>query len=461
MRRAAGLLAALALLGALILGARWLWVATSVGAGFAAKVTCSLVFVSGQPARDVLDDYVLREVSPLGPVLEVEVEGRQVVSRVLGVTRARAVHRPGLGCTQLYGDGAPTPVALPPPRALDPSLPWPRGRAGPTAPPPPAVQAAIDRAFAEPGAPDGYRRQTRAIVVARRGRLVAERYAPGYGPATPMLSWSMAKSVIATLVGLADEDGLLELRAPAPVPEWRGDPRSAITLDQLLRMSSGLRFDESYGPTSDASVMLFARPDVAAFAAAMPLDAPPDRVWSYSSGTTNLVSRTLRDAVGGDVAALAGFARRRLFDPADITSARLEVDASGTPIGSSFVFMTARDWARFGELHRRGGVWRGRRVLPEGWVEYVTTPTPAALRGNYGAHWWLNAGSHDGELPWPSLPTDLFVASGYSGQYVMVIPSAELVVVRLGLSVPSESPDQHGVSALVAELIDFYGGDGP
>jgi len=445
------------------LGARWLWVATSVGAGFAAKVTCSLVFVSGQEAERVLDDYVAHELAPFGAWIHAEVGGREVVATALGVPRARAVFRPGLGCTQLY-DGAaaaslPGADVAPPSRSpLDPSVPWPLGGAALPEPVPGPIEAALDRAFAEPDPEGEYRRQTTAVVVAHNGRLVAERYAPGYGPATPMLSWSMAKSVTATLVGLAIGEGRLAHRAPAAVREWSDadDPRRVITLDQLLRMSSGLRFDERYRATTDASVMLFTAPDTGGFAARKPLEAPPDVVWSYSSGTSNLVSRMLRDAFGADLGAMLRWARERLFDPAGLTSAFLETDASGTFIGSSFAFMTARDWARFGELHRSDGEWFGRRILREGWVRYVTAPTPAAPRGGYGAHWWLNAGAPGApdDRPWPELPADTYAARGHSGQYVVVVPSSRLVVVRLGLSVPDQGDD--GAHTLVADLIRHF-----
>jgi CubicO group peptidase (beta-lactamase class C family) len=268
----------------------------------------------------------------------------------------------------------------------------------------------------------------------------------------------MAKSVTMALVGALVQDGRLTIAAPAPVPEWRkpGDPRGAITLDLLLRMSSGLAFDEHYGATNDVSRMLFTQPDTGAFAAAFPLAAPPGSVWSYSSGTANIVARVVRDAFGGDVAAMLRFARERLFDPAGMTSAVLETDASGSFIGSSFAFMTARDWARFGELFRRDGVWDGRRLLPEGWVRYATTPTPGAPLGCYGAHWWLDAGEPGApeRRPWPQLPAETYAARGHSGQWVVVVPSARLVVVRLGLTVPDDEDD--GTQELVAELLAHF-----
>jgi CubicO group peptidase (beta-lactamase class C family) len=194
--------------------------------------------------------------------------------------------------------------------------------------------------------------------------------------------------------------------------------------------------------------MLFTQPDTGAFAARSPLAAAPETVWSYSSGTSNLVARLVR------------YTNERLFDAAGMTSAFFEPDASGTPVGSSYVFATARDWARFGQLHLQDGVWNGRRVLPEGWVRYVTTPTPAAPEGIYGAHWWLNAGdpADPARRMWPKVPRDAYAARGHSGQYVVVVPSAKLVVVRLGLSFCDEA--HQGIEDLVAELVGFYGGDG-
>ena len=161
----------------------------------------------------------------------------------------------------------------------------------------------------------------------------------------------------------------------------------------------------------------------------------------------------LRDAFGGDLAALVSYANGRLFDPVGMTSAFIEPDASGTPIGSSFAFMTARDWARLGELHRRDGVWNGQRILPAGWVRYVTTPTRGAPNGQYGAFWWLNAGAPEdrSRRMWPGVPTDAYAATGHSGQYVVVVPSAKLVVVRLGLSFPDDGNE--GVAELVADVM--------
>jgi CubicO group peptidase (beta-lactamase class C family) len=465
-KRRGGILRAAVLLVTLIVSVsvgRYAWQGLSVATGYAAKLTCSLSLNSKQASERITAELLDHVLAPVSRRLIIKAADCCASATAFGLVRARAVYRPGLGCTLLNGRSERELAlleGLPERPALDPSVPWPLGDAGPASAPDAAVAAAIDEAFRErPASGSGRVRQTKAVVIAHRGRLLAERYADGYSAATPMISWSMAKSVLAAVVGLAVSDGRLALDGPAPVPEWSADadPRRAITLDQLLRMSSGLRFDETYGAVNDVSRMLFTAPDTGAYAARSPLAAMPDTVWSYSSGTSNIVARILRDTFGGDVAAFVGYARRRLFDPASMASAFFEHDASETPIGSSFVFMTARDWARFGELHRNDGVWNGRRVLPEGWVRYVTTPTPHAPQGCYGAHWWLNAGdtSDSARRPWPSLPTDAFAARGYSGQWLLVVPSRELVIVRLGIAFPDDGDD--GTVELARAVIDALG----
>jgi len=294
------------------------------------------------------------------------------------------------------------------------------------------LERAVARAFAVGGPEAG----ARALVVVHRGRLVAERYAPGFGPETPLPGWSMAKSVTGMLVGILVGRGDLQLEAPVGLPEWEGDPREQIRLVDLLHMSSGLDFDERYdGLLTDPTEMLFASHDAAGFAMRRPLVAPPGTRWSYSSGTTNVISLLMRRALDDDERYWR-FPREALFDPIGATSAVLETDPAGTFVGSSFLYASARDWARLGLLLLRGGVWRGRRVLPEGWAEWSRQPAPAAPGGRYGAQLWLNAGlGPDGAgRPFPDLPRDLFYFAGFQGQRVLVVPSRDLVVVRLGLT---------------------------
>lgn len=268
--------------------------------------------------------------------------------------------------------------------------------------------------------------RTDAVLVVQGGRIAFERYGDGFDAARTHHSWSMAKSITQALVGMLVMDGKLDIAARADVPAWRGDGREAITLDQLLRMSSGLKFIEDYAPgggPSDVIAMLYneGKADVAAYAAAQPLLHEPGTHWSYASGTTNIVSRIGARALGGDFRA---FMRERLLAPLGITSAIPKFDRAGTFIGSSYCFMSARDFARFGLLYLRDGMWEGRRLLPEGWVDYARTPTfqQAGVTDNrYGAHWWLDFGGPGS-----------FSANGYDGQFIIIRPDRDLIIVRHG-----------------------------
>jgi CubicO group peptidase (beta-lactamase class C family) len=299
-----------------------------------------------------------------------------------------------------------------------PSSDWPRGE-------PPA-------GFREPDAAE--LGKTHALAVIWRGRLVHERYGPEHGPDGSLISWSVAKSFLHAVVGILVRDGKLDPAARADVPEWQtaGDARAAITLDQLLRMSSGLFWREDYvdAQQSDVIEMLFGegKDDVAAFAAHYPLAHPPDTVWCYSSGTSNIVAAIAGRALGGGAAGYPEFLRRELFGRIGMASATARVDRAGTWIGSSFVFACARDFARFGLLYLRDGVWNGERILPAGWVDYARTVTPGSA-GEYGAHWWLPPGDEG-----------MFSANGYQGQYVFVAPARDVVVVRLGESTAEQQP---------------------
>lgn len=277
---------------------------------------------------------------------------------------------------------------------------------------------------------------THALVVVQGGRIVVERYAPGVAGTSRRISWSTAKSVLHALVGILVRDGRLDLDAPAAVPEWVGadDPRHAITLRQLLEFRSGLAWREEYvdDKASDVIDMLFGagQDDMGAFAAAMPLAAEPGTTFCYSSGTSNIVSRIVAGEVGpGDD--YLGFARRELFDPLGMRSARPRCDGAGTMVASSYVYATARDFARFATLYLRDGVWEGRRLLPEGWVDLARTPRSADADGDrHGMHWWL----------WDDNPWGAFAALGYEGQYLLVAPALDTVVVRLGKTVAELRP---------------------
>ena len=442
----------------------------ATGAGYKAKILCSGVFVSNRDAESVLgEDVALASMRLIDA--RIDREARTVTATALGgLVKRKAIFREGLGATmvvdvseeelraQAVGDLTPLPTN-------QQDLPWPTGDVTPSEEPPAGVDMqrladALDEAFSEP---DTERpRRTRAVVVVYDGHIVAERYAAGFTKDTPLLGWSMTKSVTNALVGILVGQGKLSVDEPAPVPEWSspGDPRGAITLDQMLRMSSGLEFGEVYeDPLSDVCVMLFGTRDAAAYAAAKPLETEPGSKWYYSSGTTNIISRIVRDAVGGTLVDYFAFPRRALFDRIGMRSAVIEPDPSGTFVGSSYMYATARDWARFGLLYLQDGVWEGERILPEGWVDYSRKPTSGSPGGVYGAHFWLNPTRRPDEsgesvrvsLSAPRLPADMFSALGHEGQSVTIIPSRKMVIVRLGLS---QAPGTWDTDSFIANVLE-------
>ena len=281
-------------------------------------------------------------------------------------------------------------------------------------------------------------------------------YAPGFSAETPLIGWSMTKGVSAALVGVLVKEGRLSLDSSALVPEWRadGDPRAHITLDQLLRMSSGLHFDETYAdPLSDVTIMLFARPNAADFAARKPLDSVPGTRWQYSSGTSAILARVLREGVAATAEDYLQFPRRALFDRLGMRTALIEPDAEGMLATSSFMCASAHDWARFGQLLLQDGVWQGERLLPPGWVRYMASVTPGSPRQDFGAHLWVKVPEpfNSRASPPPTLPADAFHAAGHEGQFVSVVPSHHLVVVRLGLTRPESAWDHESFLARLLE----------
>lgn len=359
------------------------------------------------------------------------------------------------------------------PLALVPALAGCGGTSAPEAPPP-LSEAAMAAVAKQPGvgreklarAVDALFTQedaaeTRAVVVMKDGRIIAERYGEGYGPQTRLISWSMAKSVTGVMIGLLVSDGRLRLDETAPVPAWQrsGDPRGEITLRQLLQMRSGLRHSEAIEPVyaSDEVRMLFldGRDDMAAYAEAQPLEAEPGSTFEYSTASTvilaDLAARALTDSADPETRrkAVADYLRTRLFEPVGMGSMVPEFDAAGTLIGGSMIHGTARDWARFGEFLRHGGAVKGAQVVPRGWIEFMVKPSPR--NKGYGAQVWLNRPQSDDRIVlFPGrAPASLFACVGHLGQYVIVSPDQGLTVVRLGKTADESRP------ALVKRLGDL------
>ncbi len=416
-----------------------------IGCGYKAKILCSGVFVSNRNPETVMEQDLA--FHPLFDLIKTDVdyENKEVKASLLGLIKSKAIYIDQLGAVLLSGADEENIrswlVSIPAPQPSKPEeFPWPTGdliqrseyldewdwsR----------LEQALDKAFEEPD-PEQPRR-TRAVAVVYKGDLIAEQYAPEINKDTPLIGWSMTKSITSALVGIRVKQGKLSIHDPALVLEWHNpdDPRRKITLNHLLRMSSGLEFDETYesDPLSDVNTMLFTKPDMGAFASSFPLEAEPGTVWSYSSGTTMILSRIIRHSFDSHEEYLA-FPRKELFNKIGMRSAVLEPDASGTFGGASYCYATVRDWARFGLLYLNNGVWQGEQILPEDWVEYTTTPAPASPKAQYGAQFWLNKGSSEDpkDRKFPKLPRDAFFCLGHNAQSVTVIPSKHLVVVRLG-----------------------------
>jgi CubicO group peptidase (beta-lactamase class C family) len=445
------ILGLLALLSIVIAGALYrLSPIASTASGYAAKNLCSGYFISDFSGETIMNEALISAAPILAKVsFEINRDKQQVDTSIFGFSHRRAVYDEATGCTLL----AASQDRLSRPRIEKHTSPesQPLEHNGDKSA---ALDGLLKAAFDEPET--GSPRYTKAVVILQGGKIIAEQYSDGVDENTPLIGWSMSKSVTGLTVGLMVGDGLLALGAPAPVDIWQeasGDPRAAITLDHLLRMSSGLAFNENYAVRSDVTHMLSNEDDAGRFAANMPLDVEPDTKWSYSSGTSNIVSGILKEASGGSLQSNYDYVQERLFGPLGITSAILETDANGTFIGSSYTYMTARDWARLGQFCLQNGAWEGQQLLPPDWIRYSTTPTHTNPGNDYGAHFWLNATPNDDSRPpaWATLPTDAYFMSGFQGQFVAVIPSSDLVVVRLGFA----SGRDNGVEALIRGAIQL------
>lgn len=427
------------LLLVIVLGAI-LWLAVRppellrVGTGYAAKIVCSNVFIAGRDADAVLADDVQAPGNPLLRFLNASLDknNSSVTVRIFGFfAPSTAIYRPALGCANIQKDDLRVEIPTGPQVPAEPI----RIETDP------AVQAVIeDQVLAGPG--------MRAIAVVRDGKLIAENYGSGFNADTPLLGWSMTKSVIATLIGMRIAEGRMSLESTALLPEWKNDERAKISLANLMAMNSGLRFDEDYGTVTDVTRMLYLEPDMAGFAASLPLEAASGTKFNYSSGTANILSELFMDSFNSREEALA-YPRLALFGPLGMNSVILETDASGVFAGSSYMYATARDWARLGAFLADGGNLYGKPILPADYISFMRKPRPES-EGRYGsAQVWLQiSGVKAGE---DGIPEDAFWMSGHDGQSVMIVPSMHLAVVRLGLT-PSRA--RYNVQRLNAKVIE-------
>jgi CubicO group peptidase (beta-lactamase class C family) len=411
--------------------------------GYGAKTICSNIFICDRLPEEIIKKELGSFPLNLGSYI-INRQEKSVTGKVLGMAKKKAIYRHGLGATLIIGvdekelmeqagkiktkpiANTRTPLCLfenqariAANRGIDFQQ----------------LNAAVDEAFNDSTG----KRGTRAVVVVYDGEIVAERYAEGFSANSKLAGWSMAKSITSALIGILVNQNKLQISVPAPVDEWKNDERSNITITDLLHMSSGLDWWEYYAAPSDATNMLYCEKDMGKFALHKKLKDHPGSKFYYSSGSTNILSYIIRRVVGE--ADYYRFPYEQLFHKIGMNDTVFEVDAGGTFAASSYCFATAHDWAKFGLLYLQDGVWNGERILPEGWVDFSATPTTAKTAkkdGSYGAQWWLNKATPHAPKKYPLVPDDCFRCQGYEGQYVWVISSKKLVVVRLALEKGNE-----------------------
>lgn len=429
--------------------------AIRLATGGVAHIICSKTFVSGFDPQTVFSETLERPgFRRLRHVMDFRIDRKtgRVEASTLGLFRGEATFHDGLGCVERHGPKEPyllrndvealkvpkTPPLLP--EIAGPDVVEPTG---------PALKAALDHAFEEPAAPPF--RRTKAVVVIRGGKVIAERYAPGVGVDTQLSGFSLTKSLVNALVGVLTQQGLTSPSLPAPIPEWRDidDPRREIEIEHLMRMTSGLDLDET-NSGFDPSSRMYLEDDLSAYAINAKMIAPIGTRFHYSSATTQLLARVVRDLTGGPEQTLA-FAWRELFNPLGMRHVTLEFDGVGTLQGGNYMLASARDWARLGLLFLNDGVVGGKKILHPDWVDFCAAAT---LDSDYAAGFFTNRSNHRNatDRVRRGFPRDSYFAFGLLGQIIVIMPSQNMVVVRLGDSIDPDG-DIRGTARLVKEVI--------
>ena len=360
---------------------------------------------------------------------KIEDAGKFAVASVYGLKERKAIYREGLGVTLINDDfDVSKPYLVPKRTKLNNNLPFPYGNKEPkdtifanvdyT-----KLNAAVANAFDAKGE---LKKRTRSLLVIYKDKIIAEKYDTGFTKNSRILGWSMTKSITSAMFGILEKQRKFDIDDPAPIPEWANDSRKLITTSDLLHMNSGLQWVEDYTTISDVSKMLFQAPDMTRSQLEKPAEYKPNMRWNYSSGTTNLLSGILRKQFKTHQEYL-DFWYSALIDKIGMNSMVIETDMAGNYVGSSYGWATTRDWSKFGLLYLHNGNWNGEQIFNEGWAKYTATPTNRS-EGRYGGHFWLNAGGS-----FRDVPRDMYYCSGFQGQMVAIIPSLDLVIVRMGL----------------------------
>ena len=411
------------------------WPRLPIITAFAAKGMCSSVFLAGKtPERVMAEDLSFFPISLAK--CNVDYQEKSVTAKVLGLAKRKVVYREGLGSVIVLEKAEQELKAesyeIPDPGYSQDTIPWPLGDVMPESLPEGVdyeeLESILEEAIDKPGVETF--KKTLGVAVVYDNELIGENYLEGYDPWTKFHGWSMTKTVTGAMTGALVMEGRMDIKAPADIPEWAGDDRKEITVENILHMSSGLEWVENYFTISDATVMLMQSDDMFSSITACELAHEPGSSWNYSSGDANLLSGLISSAIG-DADEYHAYAYTRIFHRIGMLNTVVETDASGLFVASSFSYGSTRDWARFGLLFLNRGIFEGDTVLSPEWVEYMRTAAPAS-GGTYGATVWLK--EPDVENALVDVPDDVFFADGFLGQRVYVIPSKKLVVVRMGYS---------------------------
>ncbi|GIZ07888.1 serine hydrolase [Flavobacterium sp. UMI-01] len=414
--------------------------------GFSAKSVASGHFIDRRPlelieAQDNDIDLVDLASNSINEV------GKFATASVYGIKERKAIYREGLGATLIHDDfDTSQPYLVPKRLKATPGL-YPYGDEKPKD----TLFENIDYSKLNSAVQNAFDtgnqkiKRSRAVVVIYKDKIIAEKYAKGFNEKSKILGWSMTKSITSAVFGVLAQQGKFDIYKPAPIPEWQNDERKNITTNNLLQMNSGLEWVENYNTICDATQMLFQAEDMGKVQLEKPSVYKPNMHWNYSSGTTNLLSKILRSQFKTHQEYL-DFWYTNLIDKIGMHSMLIETDMAGNYIGSSYGWATARDWGKFGLLYLHQGNWNGEQILSPSWVRYTHTPT-ATSNGRYGAQFWLNAGGH-----FPDVPRDMYYCSGFQGQMVAIIPSKELVIVRMGLKEENGFNFNHFLQSVSASI---------
>jgi CubicO group peptidase (beta-lactamase class C family) len=443
-------------------GIYYCWFSFPIISGYSAKNACSCAFIQARTKDSIAEEELGSFPLSLGSIA-INEKDSSVTGTVWGMAKRKAIYRNGFGCTLVneLSESAirNQKISVPQQAFIEDSIRWPLGDDFAT-----RMITNNSRSYLDSAISFVFKQQyhnkkvyTRAVVVLQNGAIVAEQYGQGYNKNSKFLGWSMAKSITGALIGILVKGGKLNVAAPAPVTAWKNtnDNRHAITLENLLQQTSGLDFNENYNSYSNATNMLFKKADMAGYTASLPLKTVPGSEFYYSSGNSNILSGIVRTTVGEKD--YHAFPHTALFHKLGMYHTLLEPDASGTFVGSSYIYASARDYARFGLLYLNNGVANGEQILPEDWVRKTVIPSTVNKLKNYGYQFWLNGldPNDASKKEFSEAPADMFYADGYGGQRIYIIPSLQLVIVRMGLN----KFDEHQflkilLSAFVKQPID-------